>query len=102
MNFLGVDLGQVGAAALHVWPATLLFVALVCVAVGATLVEQRLAASGGRERPSGPMSVVARLTPAAIGVWGLALPLAVTLYYASSSVFRMAQQWLMLRGHPTV
>jgi membrane protein insertase Oxa1/YidC/SpoIIIJ len=38
--------------------------------------------------------------PALFAIWGLVLPLAVTLYYASSSLVRVIQQWVVVKVHP--
>jgi membrane protein insertase Oxa1/YidC/SpoIIIJ len=45
-------------------------------------------------------AVSALFLPVFFAIWGLALPLAVTLYYATASVVRLAQQAVFLKAHP--
>ncbi|MGH3599053.1 MAG: YidC/Oxa1 family membrane protein insertase [Pseudonocardiaceae bacterium] len=103
MSFWGVDLARTGAAALQLSPpAAGLYLALVVITVGAGVWQQHLVRSA-LPRPGGPTPVAAQrvvtFLPALIAVWGLALPLAVTLYYASTSIARLVQQWIVVSGH---
>jgi YidC/Oxa1 family membrane protein insertase len=91
MSFLGVDLSQAGAAALHAWPAPGFLCLLVTgVAIYAAFRLQSREQTRGAQR-------LARLAPAALAVSGLLLPLVVTLYYATASLVRLGQHRIMAR-----
>lgn len=104
MRFWGVDLAHTGVIALQVSPLTAgMFLGLVAIIVVAGIWQQRLVRTAipqpGDVR-SAAVQRVARFLPASFAIWGLALPLGVTLYYASMSMARLAQQWILIRGHP--
>jgi YidC/Oxa1 family membrane protein insertase len=104
MNFWGVDLARSGAAALQISALSAgVFAALLAVTVAAGIWQQHLA------RPPAPplgqsappaMPRAALFVPALFAIWGLALPLAVTLYYTTASLVRLAQQAMILKAHP--
>ena len=104
MRFLGVDLSRTGAAALQISALSAgLFIGLVVITVGAGLWQQHLVRSALPEPTStGPAAAqrAALFLPGLFAIWGLALPLAVTLYYASSSIVRVIQHLIIVRGHP--
>jgi YidC/Oxa1 family membrane protein insertase len=104
MQAWGVDLARTGVAALQLSPASAgLFVAAAAVTVLAGVCQQRLVRAA-LPRPEAPTAaLIDRLSPvvpALFAIWGLLLPLAVTLYYASSSIVRLAQQWFLIKAHP--
>lgn len=79
-----IDLAQTGIAALSAGaPAALFIIGLITLTVAMGVFQAR--------DTSGPSLV--RWLPAAFGAWALALPLAVGVYYATSSVLRAALQW---------
>jgi YidC/Oxa1 family membrane protein insertase len=104
MRFWGVDLARSGAAALQLsaWSAGL-FLGLVLITVGAAIWQQHLVRSA-LPHTGDPGPAVARraglFLPALFAIWGLGLPLAVTLYYASANVVRLVQQVVIIRTHP--
>lgn len=104
IRFLGVDLARNGAAALQLSAYSgVLFVVLVAFIVIAGVWQQHLVRSA-LPRPSAPAGAVldraSLLLPALFAIWALVLPLAVTLYYASASVVRLAQHWYLVKVHP--
>lgn len=104
MQAWGVDLARTGAAAVQLSASSAgLFVGLVAVTAIAGVWQQRLVRTAlpRAETPAeGLANRIAVVVPALFAIWGLLLPLAVTLYYASSSVVRLAQQWLLVKVHP--
>ncbi len=103
MHFWGVDLARTGTAALQFSPLSAgVFVGLVAITVGAGIWQQHLA------RPPLPPTSnstpaaqrAAQFLPALFAIGGLALPLAVTLYYTTASVVRLTQQAILLKAHP--
>jgi YidC/Oxa1 family membrane protein insertase len=104
MHFWGVDLARTGAAALQLSALSAgLFAGLVAVTAAAGILQQRLARPPDRRaNGAGPAAAqrAAMLLPALFAVWGLALPLAVTLYYTTASLVRLAQQAILLKAHP--
>jgi YidC/Oxa1 family membrane protein insertase len=102
MRFWGIDLARTGAAALQLSGLSAgIFLGLVAITVGAGMYQQRLVRSA-LPRPSDPSKAPHRtllFLPALFAIWGLAVPLGVTLYYASSSTVRVVQQWMIVRGH---
>ncbi len=103
MKLWRVDLARTGVVALQVSPLTAgVFLGLVAIIVTAGVWQQHLVTSAmpqpaDRGSAAGPRA--ARVLPALFAIWGLALPLGVTLYYASMSVARLAQQLVLIRGH---
>lgn len=104
MPFWGVDLARTGAVALQLSPLTAgFFLGLVAIIVGTGIWQQHLVRSAVPPRADAGSAVGRRATeclPALVAIWTLALPLGVTLYYASMSMARLAQQWMLVRGHP--
>lgn len=104
MRSWGVNLASSGATALQISMSSAgLFVVLVAITVIAGLYQQhivRKALPGSGSIGSTKADRLLRLLPAVFAIWGLAVPLAVTLYYASSSLTRLAQQWLLIKLHP--
>lgn len=104
MRAWGVNLASTGAAALQISVSSAgLFLVLIAITVAASMWQQRLVrralpSSGAVGRPK--LGRWLAFLPAAFALWALFLPLAVTLYYASSSVTRLIQQWLLIRLHP--
>ncbi len=101
MRFWGVDLAQTGAALLQISALSAgLFLGLVAITIGAGIWQQHLIRTSLRS-PSQPMSAtVQRATlflPAFFAIWGLALPLGVTLYYATSALVRLMQQYALVK-----
>jgi YidC/Oxa1 family membrane protein insertase len=100
----GVNLANNGITALHLSAAsTGLFLGLVAVTLVAGIWQQHLIRTAlPPPRTSNPAAAqrLAALLPALVAVWGFVLPLAVTLYYASSSVVRLLQQWILIKLHP--
>lgn len=93
----GVDLGRTGLAALLSSPASAaLLIGLVAVTVGAGIWQQRLTRHAVPAGPDATTGMLALLAPGLAGIWALWLPLAVTLYFATSSVIRLAQQWVLV------
>jgi membrane protein insertase Oxa1/YidC/SpoIIIJ len=104
MTSWGVNLAITGITAVHlsVWSAGL-FLGLVAITVIAGICQQRLvrnALPGLSGSGAVKADKLVSLLPAAFALWGLILPLAVTVYYASSSLTRLAQQWLLIKLHP--
>ena len=103
MHFWGVDLARTGAAAIQFSPlSAAVFVGLAVITVGAGIWQQHLARLPLQQtRGSAPAGQrAALLLPALFAIWGLALPLAVTLYYTTASLVRLAQQAILLKAHP--
>ena len=103
MHFWGVDLARTGAAALQFSPLSAgVFVGLVLITVGAGIWQQHVARpplpqtsgprTGGATSSSAPPSPLRHL--------GSCPPLAVTLYYTTASLVRLAQQAILLKAHP--
>src|ERR1700722_18911423 len=90
MQFWGVDLARTGSAALQFSALSAgLIAGLVAVSVGAGIWQQHLARPplrriGGSAPPAAPRAAV--FLPALFAIWGLALPLAVTVYYTAASL----------------
>jgi len=104
MQAWGVDLGKTGAAALQISPWSAgFFLALVAVTVLSGVWQQHLVKTA-LPTPSSPttssVQTLSTIVPWLFAVWGVVLPLAVTLYYASSSIVRVAQQWILIKAHP--
>jgi membrane protein insertase Oxa1/YidC/SpoIIIJ len=80
-----------------------LFLGLLAITVIAGVCQQHLVRQAlpksSRFGPFQADSLLA-LLPALFALWGLILPLAVTVYYASASLARLLQQWLLIRLHP--
>lgn len=91
-----VDLAQNGIAALHAGIASAgLLGVLLAVTISASLLRARMT-----PRPaagSTPAERVMRFLPVAFGAWALGLPLAVGVYYATSSVVGVVLQWGITR-----
>jgi YidC/Oxa1 family membrane protein insertase len=104
MKLWGVDLARTGVVGMQVSPLSAgVFLGLVAILVTAGVWQQHLVRSAmpqSAERGSAAGQRAARILPALFAIWGLALPVGVTLYYASMSVARLAQQWVSIRGHP--
>jgi YidC/Oxa1 family membrane protein insertase len=103
MHFWGVDLARTGAAAIQFSPlSAAMFLGLVVITVSAGIWQQHLARPHLHQTtPSAPAAQRAVLfLPALFAIWGLALPLAVTLYYTTASLVRLAQQAILLKTHP--
>jgi YidC/Oxa1 family membrane protein insertase len=84
LTFGRIDLAQTGIAALGAGPASALFLlALLVITIGATVLPTL--------RVKQPAA--ARVAPVVFGAWALGLPLAVGVYYATSSVLRAALKW---------
>jgi YidC/Oxa1 family membrane protein insertase len=103
MPFWGVDLARTGAAALQFSPLSAgVFVGLVAITVGAGICQQHLARPPVPQTtdfaPAAPRAVL--FLPALFAIWGLALPLAVTLSYTTASLVRLGQQAILLKAHP--
>jgi YidC/Oxa1 family membrane protein insertase len=104
MHAWGVNLASTGVAAIQVSAASAgLFLGVVVVTVAAGIWQQQLVkkalAQPTQSTPTTANTLTA-LVPVLFAVWGLVLPLAVTLYYASASLVRLAQQWAFVRFHP--
>lgn len=98
MFFGQVDLGQTGIAALHAGPHALALLAvLVVVIVGAGIIQARLTPRRTTAAKS-PAENVMRFMPVLFGASLLSLPLALGVYYATSSTFRLGLQWAMTRN----
>jgi YidC/Oxa1 family membrane protein insertase len=99
----GVNLATTGVAAVQLSAASAgLFLAVVAVAVAAGIWQQHLIKTALPQPNASTPSEVNRLStlvPALFAVSALVLPLAVSLYYASSSLVRLAQQWALIRTH---
>jgi YidC/Oxa1 family membrane protein insertase len=107
MRSWGIDLAQTGAAALHASPGAVgLCLLLVAATVIAGIWQQRLSSrgrmvtNGGTGTGADASAKIAPYLSGLIVIWAFALPLAVMLYYATSSVVRLGQQWLLLRLYP--
>jgi YidC/Oxa1 family membrane protein insertase len=104
MNCWGVNLATTGVVAIHLSAASAgLFLSLVAVAVAAGICQQHLIKTALPQRGGSTSSVANRLSslvPALFVASALVLPLAVSLYYSSSSLIRLVQQWAIIRSHP--
>jgi YidC/Oxa1 family membrane protein insertase len=84
LKFGRIDLAQSGIAALSGGPASAVFLlALLAITIGATVLPTLKV-----KQPA-----AARVAPVLFGAWALGLPLAVGVYYATSSVLRAVLQW---------
>ncbi len=104
MNSWGINLANTGFAAIQLSAASAgLFLAVVAVAVVAGIWQQHLIKTAipppGTSTPS-TASKLPTLLPAVFAVSCLVLPLAVSLYYASASLVRLAQQWALIKYRP--
>lgn len=100
LRTLGVDLAQNGVMALHSGPlAVAAFIGLVAVVILSAVAGQRRMAHLHPDVPRQP-GWMAHLVPAVCVPMALAVPLAVTLYYATSSVLRLGVQLVATRGLP--
>jgi YidC/Oxa1 family membrane protein insertase len=104
MNSWGVNLATTGVAAIQLSAASAgLFLAVVAVAVAAGIWQQHMI-KAALPRPSAstpsPADRLSTIVPALFAVSALVLPLAVSLYYATASLVRLAQQWALMRIHP--
>lgn len=98
LSFGRMDLAQTGIAALQAGPHASAFVLVVLlVTIGSGVVQARMSRSATATAARTPAERVAQLAPVVFGGWALALPLAVGVYYATSSVLRLALQWGVTR-----
>lgn len=89
LTFRGVDLAQTGLAAFGAGPAAAFMVAVVVVLLlGCAIVGIRLAPRAQADAASR----VVRYMPLAFAGWVVAFPLALGVYYATSSVLRLGVQ----------
>ena len=98
LQFGPVDLAQTGVAAFSAGATSAWFlVAVLVVMVGSSLLQMRLTprrAVGAEEMPG---QTAMRWLPVAFSAWALWFPLAVGVYYATSSLLRVGLQWSITR-----
>lgn len=98
MSFAGVDLAQTGLAALYAGPAAVAMTGVVLVLIiGASVLQLCLSPSTTPAAQRTPVETAMRMSSLFFGAWAVSLPLAVGVYYAISSVFRVSLQWAFTR-----
>jgi YidC/Oxa1 family membrane protein insertase len=93
LHFGRIDLAQTGVTALQAGLLSAAFLGvLLVVTIGSTLLQLRMTPRTATTEPT-PAERVMRYMPVAFGAWALGLPLAVGVYYATSSLLRVALHW---------
>ncbi len=88
----------------HVSTTRIVVLVLVLVSAGATLITQRAVIANQTTPPEGQAAMIQRLMlvgiPASVLVSGFFFPLGVLLYWFSSNLWTMGQQFYIFRFHP--
>ena len=107
MHSWGIDLAQTGIVALHATAlSAVVFCVLIAITIAAGLAQQhmvtKLTRPATRPKSDTPahMELAGPFAQILFGCWALVLPVGVGLYYATSSVIRLAQQATFIRIHP--
>lgn len=103
MQSFGIDLASSATAAHATFWAALPFYLLLILMVGLQYIQQWQVSS--KSPPSDnpmaqQMKMVQKVFPPLFGVISLGFPAGVVLYWVSSSIFRITQQWAMYRYDP--
>jgi YidC/Oxa1 family membrane protein insertase len=84
----------------------IVIIVLVIISAGATLITQRAVMNNATTPPEGQAATIQRLMlfgiPASVVFSGLIFPIGVLLYWFTSNLWTMGQQFYILRFHPHV
>jgi YidC/Oxa1 family membrane protein insertase len=102
-QFLGLNLGvspvQAVQNGIGIWPITLSALLVLAIVVTGWLQQRQMQRRHPSSTASQPqaMQTMTRVFPVVFGVISVNLPAGVNLYFLTSNLFQMAQQWWILR-----